>query len=62
MEELTAAVQSGTNVVLLTKEGARWKDAAGAATQLFPPAAAYGHLRPEVQEVFSRKSVQHSDE
>lgn len=62
MLELGAAVQHGVNVVLLTKEGARWPDDKGAATCMFPPQAVIGKAPEAARAVFTRKSIQHSDE
>ena len=49
------------NIILVTKEGSRWKDAQGVACQ-FPPASLLERLPEKVRAVMSRKAIAHSDE
>jgi hypothetical protein len=55
MRELQSAIQHGVNVILITKDGARWNDTNGNATCAFPPEHLLRKLPPEVQDVCSRK-------
>ncbi|KXZ52085.1 hypothetical protein GPECTOR_10g1108 [Gonium pectorale] len=60
--ELQAAAQAGVNIVLVVKEGSRWRDAKGNKVCEFPPYELLRTLPADAQKVFERKSVQHSDE
>lgn len=63
MKELVAAAKNNVNIILVVKEGSRWKDKHGNRTHDFPPYWLLDSLQPpEVRSVFSRKSIAHSDE
>lgn len=64
IKELLAAVQSGSVIVLLTKDGARWSDGPDSPhkNQLFPLRHEIEMLPLEVQSVFLGKPIVHSDE
>eukprot|EP00798_Chlamydomonas_sp_ICE-L_P019166 gene19166-25775_t len=62
MVELVAAVKSQVNIIWLVKDGARWNDKEGNPTCVFPPDFLIQTLPEEVRHVFTRKSINHSDE
>eukprot|EP00798_Chlamydomonas_sp_ICE-L_P008087 gene8087-1330_t len=62
IKELQAAIKHKTNIILVTREGARWKDSTGAPTCLFPPDELVQSLPEDVRPLFTRKSIMHSDE
>jgi len=62
IKELEAAVRNEKNIILVTKDGSRWKDANGSKTCLFPPYEIINALPEEAQKAFVSKAVAHSDE
>ncbi|MEW5313824.1 MAG: hypothetical protein WDW38_005361 [Sanguina aurantia] len=62
MEELQAAVDANINIILVMKEGSRWKDASGAKVCEFPSDELVRTLPEGVRKIFSRKALHHSDE
>ena len=62
IKELEAAVKNDKNIILVTKDGSRWKDANGSKTCLFPPYEIINALPEEAQKAFVSKAVAHSDE
>lgn len=50
------------NIVLVTKDGSRWKDANGSNTCHFPPHEIISKLPLDVQKAFDSKAIGHSDE
>ena len=62
--ELAAAVDAGVPVILITKEGARWRDAEGQLICTFPPPEEIQSIEPaSAQQAFAKsKAVQHSNE
>lgn len=61
IKELAAAVRSNKNVVLITKEGARWQTTNGDKCD-FPPQEKIATLPEVVRQAFTKKSIAHSDE
>ena len=60
--ELTAAVDSGVPVVVVKKEGSRWRDPnTGSLSLTFPGPDVLKKLPTRVQQVFQIKIVEHSD-
>lgn len=55
-------MESKVNIVLLVKDGARWKDSAGAPTCNFPPYDLINALPAAVHPAFDSKAITHSDE
>ena len=62
IKELEAAVKAKKNIILVTKDGSRWKDANGSKTCSFPPFEITSSLSAEAQKAFVSKAVEHSDE
>ena len=62
MKELQAAVEAKVNIVLLVKDGARWKDHTGAPVCNFPPYDLINSLPTAVCSAFDSKAITHSDE
>ncbi|PNH11286.1 hypothetical protein TSOC_001876 [Tetrabaena socialis] len=62
MEELQAAVDKNVNIILVVKEGSRWKDTNGNKVCEFPPYELINTLSLSIQQVFTRKAITHSDE
>ena len=61
--ELTAAVDSGVPVVVVKKEGSRWRDPnTGSLSLTFPGPDVLKKLPTRVQQVFQIKIVEHSDD
>ena len=55
-------MESKVNIVLLVKDGARWKDASGAPVCNFPSYDIIRSLPESVQAAFDSKAITHSDE
>lgn len=53
--ELVAAVENKLNIILLVKEGSRWKDADGLKTGTFPGSHIIDALPEIVRPIFTRK-------
>ncbi|KAG2433716.1 hypothetical protein HXX76_008083 [Chlamydomonas incerta] len=62
IRELEAAVASKTNIILLVKEGSRWKNEEGLKICEFPGGHILGKLSDDTRKVFTRKALYHSDE
>uniref|UniRef100_A0A7S3R452 TIR domain-containing protein n=1 Tax=Dunaliella tertiolecta TaxID=3047 RepID=A0A7S3R452_DUNTE len=62
LQELEAAVDNRINIVLVVKEGSRWKDEEGRKTTPFPGPNIIAELPDKVKPVFTRKAIHHSDE
>lgn len=62
MRELESAVEAGVNIILVCKEGSRWRDEKGVKCCDFPPPHIIDALPGKVRSVFTRKALQHSDE
>ncbi|KAG2489997.1 hypothetical protein HYH03_011625 [Edaphochlamys debaryana] len=62
IRELEAAVEAKINIILLVKEGSRWKNDDGLKICEFPGSGYLGKLPEELQKVFTRKALYHSDE
>ena len=65
-QELAAAVTAEVPIALITKEGARWPDAYGAMSDVFPSAKlideAFTGADEPCRAVFKSKAIQHSNE
>ena len=62
VKELDAAVRTNRNIILVTKEGSKWKDATGNNTLPFP-VEELKSLHKDVQKMFRvNKALGHSDE
>jgi hypothetical protein len=63
MVELTAAIRSGVNVILVRKSGARWADAAGNYDCKHPPESLIMQQAPCIRDTLrSSRAIKHSDE
>lgn len=59
LKELASAIRSNANVILVTKEGARWGPD---RESTFPPYSLIETLPEEVRPAFTSKAIAHSDE
>ncbi|KAG2449069.1 hypothetical protein HYH02_005818 [Chlamydomonas schloesseri] len=62
IRELEAAVEAKTNIILLVKEGSRWKNEEGLKICEFPGGNILSKLSDDMRKVFTRKALYHSDE
>ena len=63
LKELASAVRSKANIIMITKEGARWAvDEGGPRDKTFPPYSLIESLPEEVKPAFTSKAIAHSDE
>ena len=62
LEELKAAVAADCNIVLVVKDGSRWKDHSGNFTATFPGPNVIEALPKSVRSVFEKLAVPHSDD
>ncbi|KAF5843214.1 hypothetical protein DUNSADRAFT_890 [Dunaliella salina] len=62
LRELEAAVDNRVNIILIVKEGSRWKDEDGRKSSPFPGPNVIAELPEKIKPVFTRKAIHHSDE